>query len=203
MEKYFKDRNFLTAIVFLVFDAVYLFFGLQIPVVDSSSCGAGFMPRVYGFCMLAVALILLVTTIAKIQKENPEETKKKEADMTFQKEDMARIGGAFLTILLFAALLRDLGFIICSIPLLFVLVVLLSPAHVKEAYIKKQCCDGSGNMKKECLNAKGKVKFNCMVPYYGKILLFSIVFTIFIYVLFGQALGLKMPAGILKNVLPF
>ena len=42
-----------------------------------------------------------------------------------------------------------------------------------------------------------------MLPYYGKILFFAVIYTVVIYVLFAKGLGLKMPAGILKGVLPF
>ena len=203
MEKYYKDRNFLTALLFLAFDAFYLFFGIQIPISDSSSCGAGFMPRVYGWCMLAVALILLVTTVLKIRRETAEESREKAEGMEIQKKDLIRVGVAFAGILMFVIFLKELGFILCSIPLLFILVLLLSPAHVKEDYIAKHCCDPDGNKKEECFGTKGNPRIGCMVPYYGKILAFAVLFTLFVYLLFGQALGLKMPAGILKNVLPF
>ena len=54
-----------------------------------------------------------------------------------------------------------------------------------------------------CFDSNGKVKLSSMLPYYGKILFFAVIYTVAIYVLFAKGLGLKMPAGILKGVLPF
>ena len=70
MKRYLKDRNVVAGLFFLIFDLFYLGFGLQIPVSDTSSVGAGFMPRVYGFCMLVIALILLFTSVKKVKAED-------------------------------------------------------------------------------------------------------------------------------------
>ncbi len=202
MEKYFKEKDFLTAVFFLVFDAFYLGFGMQIPVSDSSSVGAGFMPRVYGAIMLVVALILLVSSIRKVNKRTAEENAQVAASMTVDKRDLIRIVVAFAAILLYVLLLMKIGFIICSIPLMFLLVVLLTPQYVVDNYVTKHCCDANGELRPECQGANGKVKLSCMAKYYGKILLFAVVFTFAIYLLFNFALGLKMPQGVLKNILP-
>lgn len=186
MKRYLEDKNVLAGLVFLVFDIFYLIFGLQIPVADSTSVGAGFMPRVYGFCMLVIAIILLVTSIFKVRKEIEKEGESQNP-LRINPADLKRIGGAFVVVLLYVVLLQNIGFLICSVPLLFALVVLLSPAHVKQDYIEKHGKDGKANM----------------VPYYGKILIFSVIYTVLIYILFAKGLGLKMPAGVLKNVLPF
>lgn len=202
MEKYLKEKDFLTAVFFLVFDLIYLFFSLQIPVSDSSSVGAGFMPRVYGCIMLVVTLILMVSSIRKVNKRTAEENAEVAASMKVDKRDLLRIVFAFAAIFLYVLLLVNIGFIICSIPLLFLLVVLLTPQHVVDSYVTKNCCDAEGKLRSECCNAKGKVKFSCMLKYYGKILVFAVVFTIAIYLLFNLALGLKMPQGVLKNIIP-
>ena len=202
MEKYFKERDFLTALFFLVFDAFYLYFGMQIPVSDTSSVGAGFMPRVYGVIMLVVAVILLVTSVRKVNKRTAEENAAVAATMAVDKRDVMRMIVAFAAILLYVALLMKIGFIICSIPLMFLLVVLLTPQYVVNNYVEKHCCDESGALRPECRNGKGTVKFSCMLKYYGKILVFAVVFTFAIYLLFNFALGLKMPQGVLKNIIP-
>ena len=202
MGKYLKDRDVLTAIFFLIFDAVYLGVGIKIPVSDSSSVGAGFMPRVYGFVMLAVALILLFTSIVRVKKRSEKEQAEIAASMSIDKKDAMRMLVGFVAILLYVLLLTKIGFILCSIPLLFLLVLLLTPQYVVDNYVKHNCCDDQGNLRKECTNAKGTVKFKCMLKYYGKVLLFSVVFTVAVYALFNYALGLRMPQGILKNILP-
>lgn len=202
MGKYFKDRDFLAAIFFLAFDAVYLGVGLQIPVSDSTSVGAGFMPRVYGIVMLVVALILLVTSIVRVNKRSDKENEEIAASMDIDKKDALRMMIGFVAILLYVILLTKIGFILCSVPLLFLLVLLLTPQYVVDNYVKHTCCDTEGNLRKECTNAAGKIKFQYMLKYYGKILLFAVVFTFAVYVLFNYALGLRMPQGILKNILP-
>lgn len=202
MEKYFKERDFLTAVFFLIFDLVYLGTGLQIPVSDSSSVGAGFMPRVYGILMLIVIILLMISSIRKVNKRTAEENAKVAASMKVDKRDVLRIVWAFIAILLYVALLVDVGFILCSIPLLFVLVLLLTPQYVVDQYVQKKCCDESGALRPECDKGNGKVKFSCMLGYYGKILIFSVVFTVAIYLLFNLALGLKMPQGVLKGIIP-
>lgn len=202
MGKYFKDRDFLAAIFFLVFDAVYLGVGVKIPVSDSSSVGAGFMPRVYGIVMLVVALILLVSSIHRVNKRSEKERAEIAASMAIDKRDALRMAVGFAAILLYVIFLTKVGFILCSIPLLFLLVLLLTPQYVVDNYVKQNCCDAEGKLRSECMNAKGKVKFQCMLKYYGKVLLFAVVFTIAIYALFNYALGLRMPQGVLKNILP-
>lgn len=202
MGKYLKDRDVLTAIFFLIFDAAYLGVGIKIPVSDSSSVGAGFMPRVYGFVMLAVALILLFTSIARVRKRSEKEQAEIAASMSIDKKDAMRMLVGFAAILLYVLLLTEIGFILCSIPLLFLLVLLLTPQYVVDNYVKHNCCDDQGNLRKECTNAKGTVKFKCMLKYYGKVLLFAVVFTVAVYALFNYALGLRMPQGILKSILP-
>lgn len=202
MGKYFKDRDFLAAIFFLIFDAVYLGVGVQIPVSDSSSVGAGFMPRVYGIVMLVVALILLVTSIVRVNKRSEKERAEIAASMAIDKKDALRMLIGFAAILLYVILLTRVGFIPCSIPLLFLLVLLLTPQHVVDDYVKHNCCDAEGKLRAECVNAKGKVRFQCMLKYYGKVLLFAVVFTMAVYALFNYALGLRMPQGVLKNILP-
>ena len=202
MGKYLKDRDVLTAIFFLIFDAAYLGVGIKIPVSDSSSVGAGFMPRVYGFVMLAVALILLFTSIARVRKRSEKEQAEIAASMSIDKKDAMRMLVGFAAILLYVLLLTEIGFILCSIPLLFLLVLLLTPQYVVDNYVKHNCCDDQGNLRKECTNAKGTVKFKCMLKYYGKVLLFAVVFTVAVYALFNYALGLRMPQGFLKSILP-
>ena len=166
MEKYFKEKDFLTAVFFLVFDAFYLGFGMQIPVSDSSSVGAGFMPRVYGAIMLVVALILLVSSIRKVNKRTAEKNAQVAASMTVDKRDLIRIVVAFAAILLYVLLLMKIGFIICSIPLMFLLVVLLTPQYVVDNYVTKHCCDANGELRPEFHGAKGKLKLSCMAIFY-------------------------------------
>lgn len=202
MEKYFKERDFLTALFFLAFDAIYLGFGMQIPVSDSSSVGAGFMPRVYGFIMLLVALVLLVSSIRKVNRRTAEENAAVAASMAVDRRDVVRIAIAFAAILVYVLMLKGVGFILCSIPLLFLLVVLLTPQYVVDRYVDKKCRDGSGQVRPECQNARGGVKPGCMAGYYGKILAFAVAFTVAVYLLFNFALGLKMPQGVLRNILP-
>lgn len=202
MDRYFKDKNFLAGVFFLVFDFVYLGVGMGIPVSDSSSVGAGFMPRVYGGIMLAVSLILLITSAVKIRRKTLAD-KEKQTIGRIEKKDASRVAAAFASILLYVILLKHVGFLICSVPLMYVLVYLLTPQHVADSFVKKYCCGEDGKLKEECRGNKGKVKFSAMAPYYGKILAFSVIYTIFIYVLFAEGLSLKMPAGILKNVFPF
>ena len=202
MKRYLKDRNVVAGLFFLIFDLFYLGFGLQIPVSDTSSVGAGFMPRVYGFCMLVIALILLFTSVKKVKAED-KAGKEVTNDFSMDKRDATRVGCSFVLILLYVILLKELGFLICSVQLLYGLVYLLSPAYVKESFIQKHCMDENGNKKEGCFDSNGKVKFTSMLPYYGKILFFAVIYTVVIYVLFAKGLGLKMPAGILKGVLPF
>ena len=202
MEKYFKEKDFLTAVFFMIFDLVYLGVGLQIPVSDSSSVGAGFMPRVYGFLMLFVIILLMISSIRKVNKRTAEENAKVAASMKVDKRDVLRIVCAFICILLYVMFLVDVGFILCSIPLLFVLVLLLTPQYVVDQYVQKKCCDEGGALRPECDRGNGKAKFSCMLGYYGKILVFSVVFTVAIYLLFNLALGLKMPQGVLKGIIP-
>lgn len=185
LKKYFCDKDFLTALLFLGFGGFYLIHAYNtIPAVDQTSkdgFGAGFMPRIYGYVALGVAVILLITSVIRIMRENSEETEKKAAAMKIAPVDIVRIAIAFVSVVLFAYFLKDVGFVLCSIPLLFILVLLLTPAHVREDF---------------------KAKGGKPIVYYGKILLFSVVFTIAVYYLFSKGLGLKMPEGILKHVLP-
>ena len=185
LKKFFTDKNFLTALLFLAFGGFYLIHAYNtIPAVDQTSkdgFGAGFMPRIYGFATLVVAAILLITSVLRILKESKEETEQKAAAMKIAPIDVLRMVIAFVCVVLFAYFLKDIGFVLCSIPLLFVLVLLLTPSRVIQDY---------------------KASGGKMILFYGKILLFAVVFTLALHYLFSKGLGLKMPMGVLKGILP-
>ena len=126
MKKYLTNKNFWAGLIFFFVALFYLINAFLIETKDLVSVEADFMPKIYGSFLLITSIILMLTSVAKIEKID-NFTPKKETDW---KRIFAVIGSIFIYVLL----MQLLGFISTSIPFLLILSVLLTPQYVQKRY---------------------------------------------------------------------
>ena len=118
-----------------LFAIVYLVASLYIKKSVAVSVGAEFMPRVYGFIMLLVGILQIITGISQYRTSTPKE----KAEKTAEKEEKTKktvipVIAVFVIMIVCVALMNKLGFIISGAALTFGMCVLLTPYYEKRRY---------------------------------------------------------------------
>lgn len=123
-----KYKELTTGIIFATVAILYLIGSVFIKKNEAVVIGAEFMPRIYGFILLAVSCVEILhgISVAKTYKGDTSEKEEK---------DMKNVVITMISIILYIVLMQYVGFIITSIVLLFVLCNLLTPNDTKKKYV--------------------------------------------------------------------
>ena len=158
-----KFRDLIGGVFFLAFSVFIYALSYQIHMTKADPVGPQFFPRLVGLLMAALALASIVRSVLRLRAQNAiaAETKKSDrpADYAFPLTILLLIG--------YMLLIAKVGFILLSIPYLFIQIYLISP---KEELQKKN------------------LLINGIV---------SIVVPIALYYLFYHAFGIFLPPGFL------
>lgn len=171
MSKLKKDK--IIGLFLIAFGAFILYFSTGIKMINGASYGVGsaFFPRICGVFLILLGAALSVGDIVKNKKSIETGTAAPVEDCSKMcLASLIRMSVTIVTLVLFVALLRTVGFLICAIFMQFVLMVTLAPEQ-----------------KRTRKNILGY-------------LIISICTALIIDLLFVKVFDLILPAGILKGV---
>ena len=158
-----KYGDFVVSIFFMILSVVMIIAARMLPRSKVMDLGPEFMPTVIGVLILALSVILLVTTILNF--------KKKSAELAAQepvKYDYKRVILSFISVLIYAFILKSVGFIICTLVYLPIQMYILAPDDKR--------------------TKKDIIQF----------VIIDVIFTLVVYFLFRYGFKIMLPAGILS-----
>ena len=124
MKKYFSNQNFVAGGVFFFIAIFYLINSFLIETKGVVSIEADFMPKIYGGLLLTTSIILMFTSYFKVNKSSSTAVKKE--------TDWKRISAILIFIFVYILLIQYLGFVLISMPFLFLLSMILTPDYVEK-----------------------------------------------------------------------
>jgi len=176
MKKFTKEMK--VGVFFLCFAVFYIISSRNIntfspfghKALDSKS-----LPQLLGWLMIVLSIVLIVTSYVKSKKNVavvPEKQEKKAVEMvTVLGKQLPKVSAYLVAccglIALYTLFFRSLGFVVSTTLFLFLLTLLLAPKDKRT----------------------GK-----MIVFYA---VFSVVFTVILYLLFTRAIAMMLPHGIL------
>lgn len=117
-----KYGDFVVSIFFMIVSIVLIFLAQQLPKSKVMDLGPEFMPTVIGVLVLILSVILLISTIRNFK------TKAAEAEASGPDNyDYKRVIISFLLVLIYAFVLKNVGFIICTLVYLPIQMFVLAP----------------------------------------------------------------------------
>ena len=121
-------KDLLTGIVAAAFSAFYLMQTSGIKIFGGATAGvtAQTIPRLWGGALLALSLVLILRSILTMRKSKAEETAEKKGILAALKE-RREVVFTFVLLILYAALMKPVGFIIMSILYVYLQVWVLTP----------------------------------------------------------------------------
>ena len=121
-------KDLLTGIVAAAFSAFYLMQISGIKIFGGATAGvtAQTIPRLWGGALLALSLVLILRSILTMRKSKAEETAEKKGILAALKE-RREVVFTFVLLILYAALMKPVGFIIMSILYVYLQVWVLTP----------------------------------------------------------------------------
>lgn len=157
-----KYGDFVVSIFFMVLSIAMIIMAQQLPKSKVMDIGPDFMPTVIGVLILVLSVILLISTIRNFKAKAAELE-----GVEPEKYDYPRVIISFLLVLVYAFVLKNVGFIICTLVYLPIQMFVLSPEDKRS--------------KKD------------IILY----LVIDVIFTIAVYFLFRYGFKILLPAGIL------
>jgi putative tricarboxylic transport membrane protein len=118
-----RTKNLICSIGFIILGIFLYIQASEIKVIMTKDLGSGFFPKVVAVAMIATAILELVLTLFKGQKDVKKETTEAENNEDKDKK------GFILTIIamvVYAAIFNELGFILSTILYLFAQITILS-----------------------------------------------------------------------------
>lgn len=121
-------KDLVTGVIAAVFSAFYLMQTSGIKVFGGATAGvtAQTIPRLWGGALLALSLVLILRSILTMRKSKAEETTEKKGILAALKE-RREVVFTFVLLILYAALMKPVGFIIMSILYVYLQVWVLTP----------------------------------------------------------------------------
>lgn len=123
-----KYKGLATGIVTALFAIVYLIGSFSIRHSKIVSIGAEFMPKIYAFILLVLAMCLIYQGIKEAKHFNVSE------ENTEEHEDTKNVLLTFVLIIVYVASMELLGYMLSSALLLFLMNLLLTPVNTKRNY---------------------------------------------------------------------
>lgn len=162
-------KDLVTGIVAAVFSAFYLMQTSGIKVFGGATAGvsAQTVPRLWGGAMLVLSIILILRSIIEMRKAGKQEAEEKKGLLEVLKE-RREVVYTFVLLILYAALMKPVGFVIMSILYVYLQVWVLTPP---EKRTKKMHGIAGG---------------------------LAVFFSISLYFVFTKYLMVMLPPGILK-----
>lgn len=157
-----KYGDFVVSIFFMVLSIAMIIMAQRLPKSKVMDIGPDFMPTVIGVLILVLSVILLISTIRSFKAKAAELE-----GVEPEKYDYPRVIISFLLVLVYAFVLKNVGFIICTLVYLPIQMFVLSPEDKRS--------------KKD------------IILY----LVIDVIFTIAVYFLFRYGFKILLPAGIL------
>ncbi|WP_439236052.1 tripartite tricarboxylate transporter TctB family protein [Lonepinella koalarum] len=108
--------------LFFVVGLFYLINAYLIETKHLVSVEADFMPKIYGYLLVVSSAILMLTSLKSQDNQHNLPT------------DWKRIISVIGLVFLYVLLMQYLGFIITSVPFLFILTLLLTPNYINKKY---------------------------------------------------------------------
>jgi len=127
-----KYRELLIGLIVGIFAIFYLIGSMYIRRTDFVAIGAEFMPELYGFFLLFLAIIQIYTGIKTAKRYVASE--KATIEEAEEKKDNKNVAFTFILIIVYVISMEYLGFIISSIIFLFFLSGILTPSNKKKRY---------------------------------------------------------------------
>lgn len=160
--------------ILIAFGAFIMYFSAEIKIIKAASftISSAFFPRICAVLLIVLGALLIVTGELRAWKAKkaginlPEENKE---HVTV--DSLVRMALTLVILILFVALMKPLGFLICSVLMQLALMITLAPAH------KRATRD--------------------ILSY----LAISVCVSIVVYLLFVKVFFLILPAGVLKGVI--
>lgn len=124
MKQYFSNQNFMAGFIFFFVAIFYLISSFSISTKNVVSVEADFMPKIYGGLLLLTSVILMLTSYIKIKNHHQKSLKRE--------MDWKRVSAILLLIFIYISLIQILGFVLISIPFLFLLSIILTPDYIQK-----------------------------------------------------------------------
>lgn len=157
-----KYGDFIVSIFFMILSIAMIVAAQQLPKSKVMDIGPDFMPTVIGVLVLVLSVFLLFTTIKGFKAKVAEvESGEKE------EYDYKRVIFSFISVLIYAFILKPVGFLICTVVYLPIQMFILAPDEKR--------------------NKKEIIRF----------VVIGLIFTLVVYFLFRYGFKIMLPAGIL------
>ncbi|MGE5631035.1 MAG: tripartite tricarboxylate transporter TctB family protein [Caulobacteraceae bacterium] len=124
-----KYYGLISGVIVALFAVAYLIGSLFIRRSKVVSIGAEFIPEIYGFVLLFLAVCLIYQGIRDAKLFTPENAG------TEAKKDTKNVFLTFVLIIAYVAVMEFLGFTLSSILFLILMNILLTPVNTKRNYI--------------------------------------------------------------------
>ena len=157
-----KYGDFIVSIFFMVLSIAMIVAAQQLPKSKVMDIGPDFMPTVIGVLILVLSIFLLFTTIKGFKAKAAELE-----NAEIQKYDYKRVILSFISVLIYAFILKPVGFLICTVVYLPIQMFILAPDEKR--------------------NKKEIIRF----------VVIGVIFTLVVYFLFRYGFKIMLPAGIL------
>ncbi len=124
-----KYNGLMTGIFVALFSIAYLIGSLFIRRSKAVSIGAEFIPEIYGFVLLFLAVCLMYQGVKAAKRFEPDKAEARE------QKDTKNVLLTFVLIIAYVAVMELLGFVLSSIFFLILMNMLLTPVNTKRNYI--------------------------------------------------------------------
>lgn len=160
--------DLITGLIGVLFSGFYLYETTTVKVFGGSATAgvnAQTVPKLWGGCLLALSVILIVRGLLKMRKETGKTSLR---DMVQSIRNRREVAYTFILLILYAALMKPVGFIITSIVYVYLQIWVLTPITKRNGKVRKIAAG------------------------------LAVFFSISLYFLFTRYLMVMLPPGILK-----
>lgn len=157
-----KYGNLIVGIFFMVLSVAMIIAAQRLPKSKVMDIGPDFMPTVIGVLILVLSTLLLISTIRNFKARVAEID-----GMEKENYDYKRVLLSFISVLIYAFVLKTVGFIICTLVYLPIQMYILAPDEKR--------------------GKKNIIQF----------IVIDVIFTLIVYFLFRYGFKILLPAGFL------
>ena len=161
------QKDLVTGLLGTIFSAFYLYETAQVKIFGGAAtagANAQTVPKIWGICFLALSLILVLRSLLHMRKEQNHKTLHEIMGSIRNKREVIY---TFVLLILYAALMKPIGFVLASILYIYFQIWTLTPLHKRTQKLKKVA------------------------------LLLAILFSIGLYYIFTRYFMVMLPEGIL------
>lgn len=121
-----KFRDVIAGVLFFVIALAYYLGSNSLKNIGSSTVNTDFFPKVCGIAMMALSVILIVTSVRRLyQAKNQQE----ETDVPFEKAGAIRVVFSILLLAIYIALMEPVGFLLMTILYVYLQIMVLTPRN--------------------------------------------------------------------------